>query len=289
MHLSRIKVLVLGAGGMLGSTLVRYLALKSDVEVYGSARAHYSISGLPLELQSVIRVPVNAQHSDDLTSLFADIRPDVVINCIGLVKQLAASNNPLICIPINSVLPHRLASLCSISKARLIHFSTDCVFSGSSGMYKESDSPDAVDLYGLSKLLGEPNHVNTITLRTSLIGHELIGKRSLVSWFLSQSGSVQGFRRAIFSGLPTVEIARVVHELVLPNTELRGLYHLSVDPISKYELLSLISQVYKHDIQIYPEDEFIIDRSLDSSRFRLSTGFLPKPWIQLIRQMHDFR
>ena len=283
-----MRILILGASGMLGSTLFRYFSSQSGVEVYGTARSFHSVRTLPEALHAHLKLNVDVENADHLLKAFAEVRPDVVLNCVGIVKQLSEADDPLTAIPINSLLPHRLAKLFATSGARLIHFSTDCVFSGSKGLYAECDTPDAADLYGRSKLLGEVDYANAITLRTSLIGHELAGNRSLVSWFLTQNGSVKGYRRAIFSGLPTIEIARVVHEHVLPNPDLCGLYHLSVDPISKFDLLRLVAHVYGKSIEIIPDDEFVIDRSLDSSRFRAETGYSPKPWPDLIQAMHDF-
>lgn len=273
---------------MLGSTLLRYLYSQSDIEVCGTARSYDSVRTLPEALQAHVRLYVDVENADHLLKVFSEVRPDVVLNCVGIIKQLLEADEPLTAIPINSLLPHRLAKLCAASGARLIHFSTDCVFSGSKGMYKESDFPDATDLYGRSKLMGEVDYPNAITLRTSLIGHELSGNRSLVNWFLSQSAPIQGFHRAIFSGLPALEIARVIHELVLPNPDLCGLYHLSVDPISKFDLLNLVADVYGKSIEIIPDDDLVIDRSLDSSRFRAATGFSPKPWAELIQAMYYF-
>ena len=288
MSQSKTKILILGASGMLGSTLLRYLSSQSNIDVYGTARSFHSVGTLPKALYAHLKLNVDVENADHLLKVFSDVRPDVVLNCVGIVKQLSEADDPLTAIPINSLLPHRLAKLCAASGARLIHFSTDCVFLGSKGMYKESDFPDATDLYGRSKLMGEVDYPNAITLRTSLIGHELSGNRSLVSWFLSQSGSIKGFRRAIFSGLPTVEIARVVHEHVLPNTDLCGLYHLSVDPISKFDLLRLVADVYGKSIEIIPDHQLVIDRSLDSSRFRAATGFSPQHWSEMVQAMHDF-
>lgn len=288
MSKSKTKILILGASGMLGSTLLRYLSSQSNIKVYGTARSFHSVRTLPEAVYVHLKLNVDVENANHLLKVCAEVRPDVVLNCVGIVKQLSAADEPLTAIPINSLLPHRLATLCAAFGARLIHFSTDCVFSGSKGLYAESDTPDAADLYGRSKLLGEVDYGNAITLRTSLIGHELIENRSLVSWFLSQSGSVKGYRRAIFSGLPTVEIARVVYEHVLPNPDLCGLYHLSVEPFSKFDLLRLVADVYRKSIEIIPDDDLVIDRSLDSSRFRLATGFSAKPWPELVQAMHDF-
>jgi dTDP-4-dehydrorhamnose reductase len=155
-------------------------------------------------------------------------------------------------------------------------------------MYTEADASDAKDLYGRSKYLGEVDYPHAITLRTSIIGHELDGVRSLIGWFLAQEGSVKGFKRAIFSGLPTVEIARVIRDHVIPQPELHGLYHVSAEPISKFDLLTLVAQTYRKTIDISADDQLVIDRSLDSTRFRQVTGFAPKPWPEQIRSMRDF-
>jgi dTDP-4-dehydrorhamnose reductase len=226
---------------------------------------------------------------DMLTRLIDRTQPTVVINCVGLVKQLENGSDPLSAIPINSILPHRLARLCALVGARLVHLSTDCVFSGTKGMYSESDIPDAYDVYGRTKLLGEVDYPHTITLRTSIIGHELRGSSSLIGWFLAQPESVRGFSKAVFSGLPTVEIARIINEHVLPDANLYGLYHLSADPIDKYQLLRLVGKIYGKDTDIVEDQSLVIDRSLDSSRFRDATGFTPESWPELVRRMHDFK
>jgi dTDP-4-dehydrorhamnose reductase len=211
-----------------------------------------------------------------------------VINCVGLVKQLADANDPLQAVPINTLLPHRLAALCKATGARLVHISTDCVFSGEKGGYRESDFPDAYDLYGRSKLLGEVDYPHAITLRTSIIGRELSGHRSLVGWFLAQQGTVQGFTGAIFSGLPTMELARVINEYVLPRPDLHGLYHVATQPINKYDLLKLVAKTYGKDTEIVPSDRLTIDRSLNADRFREATGYVAPEWSVLVQNMHDF-
>jgi dTDP-4-dehydrorhamnose reductase len=232
---------------------------------------------------------VDVESLDSLTRMFATLQPDIVINCIGIVKQLADANDPLIALPINALLPHRLARLAQIAGARLVHISTDCVFSGEKGNYVEADLPDAYDLYGRSKLLGEVDYPNAITLRTSIIGHELTGNRSLIDWFLSQTGEVDGYKYAIFSGLPTVEIARIIHVHVIPNPDLHGLYHVSAAPINKFNLLSFVAKEYCKEIEIRENNDFVIDRSLNSDRFRSATGFKPESWPELIHRMHEFR
>jgi dTDP-4-dehydrorhamnose reductase len=284
----RRKILVLGASGMLGHAVLRYFSERGQHSVTGSVRSQASRNLLPTALQQRVVIGVDVENIDSLSQLFADVRPDIVINCIGLVKQLAAAEDVLAALPINSLLPHRVARLCSISGARLIHISTDCVFSGSTGMYREGDFSDATDLYGRSKFLGEVDYPHAITLRTSIIGHELDSARGLVEWFLSQKAGVLGYSRAVFSGLTTVELARVMHDFVIPHGELHGVYHVSVDAIDKYTLLRQVAEAYGRTIDITPDDKIVIDRSLDSTRFRSATGYKPPAWLELIARMREF-
>jgi len=281
-------VLVLGTSGMLGNAMLRLFAQSDAHTVWGSARSAASLRHLPAALHERILTGVDVENTDSVARLLAQTRPDVLINCVGLVKQLAEADDPLQAIPINSLLPHRLARLCQVAGARLVHVSTDCVFSGAKGLYREDDPADAQDLYGRSKHLGEVDYPNAITLRTSIIGHELASAHGLIGWFLAQSGVVRGFTRAVFSGLPTVELARVVRDHVLPRPQLRGLYHVSAAPISKYELLRLVAEVYGKQIEITPDDRLVIDRSLDSTRFRQAASYEPAAWAELVRSMHAF-
>jgi dTDP-4-dehydrorhamnose reductase len=273
---------------MLGNACLRLFAQSEGMEAYGTVRSPSAARLIPEALRDRLLVGVDVLDVDQLTHALQTARPDVVMNCVGLVKQLSRAKDPLEAIPVNTTFPHRLARLCSLAGARTVHMSTDCVFSGTKGMYVESDFADADDLYGRSKFLGEVDYPDAITLRTSIIGHELAGARSLIDWFLSQEGEVTGYTKAIFSGLPTVEIARVVRDHVLPDSSLRGVYHLSAEPIDKNALLKLVAHAYAKDIAIRPSDEVQIDRSLDSTRFRERTGFLPKPWPQLVEAMRDF-
>lgn len=284
----KTRVLVIGASGMLGNAVLRLFAEDDRFDVAGSARSAGFLARLPESLRPRIVLGVDVDNADSLARLFATARPDVVINCVGLVKQLAEADDPLAAIPINALLPHRLARLCDVAGARLVHVSTDCVFSGRTGGYTEADAPDATDLYGRSKLMGEVDYPHAITLRTSIIGHELGSAHGLVGWFLAQEGAVKGFTRAIFSGLPTVELARVIRDHVLPHPELHGLYHVSAAPIAKFDLLNLVARAYDRSTQIAPDDRLVIDRSLDSSRFRAATGYAPPDWTELIRRMRAF-
>ncbi|AFB21256.1 dTDP-4-dehydrorhamnose reductase family protein [Rickettsia canadensis] len=283
-----MKILILGVTGMLGNSIFRFLSCDKQFDVYGTVRDNSARSYFSQDLSDKLITNVVVENHDSFVKAFNKIKPDIVINCIGLVKQLVDVGDPLKALPINSLLPHRLAGLCDLVGSRLIHISTDCVFSGKKGNYKESDFPDCYDLYGRSKLLGEVDYPNTITLRTSIIGHELAGNRSLTNWFLSAEGSVKGFEKAIYSGFPTVELARIIRDFVLPNKELRGLYHVASKPINKLGLLKLVAEIYNKEIDIIPSDELVIDRSLDATRFNEVTGYTPPNWRELVKNMYAF-
>lgn len=281
-----MKVLILGATGMLGYSLFSNLSEYPQLSIFGTVR---SIKGKEYYFEHVqhqIIQNVDVNHVEQIESAITQVNPDVVINCIGLIKQHDVSKQHIAAIKVNALLPHEIASICDRHQAKLIHFSTDCVFDGKKGIYGEQDLPTATDLYGKSKCLGEVDYGNHLTLRTSIIGHELKSAVSLIDWFLSQEGRVKGFSKAVFSGLPTAYIAKVLADFVLPKPELTGLYHLSVQPIDKYALISKTSCVYQKQIEIERYDDFVIDRSLDSSKFQAATGFTPPSWDELVEYMH---
>lgn len=285
-----MRVLVLGVTGMLGSAVYRLLAGSAGIEVAGTLRGATVPGIFPEAARAAVLTGVDALDEDALVAALARTRPEVIINCVGVIKQLAVADDPLRVLPVNTLLPHRLARLAALAGARVVHVSTDCVFSGRKGGYVESDPSDAEDLYGKSKYLGElVDYPHAITLRTSIIGHELGSQHALLEWFLSRQGRVQGYRKAVFSGLPTVELARVIRDHVLPRPELRGLYHVSAAPVDKDALLRLVAKVYGKDIEIVADDRVEIDRSLDSGRFRAATGYQPPAWAELVRRMHESR
>lgn len=279
-----MNVLILGGGGMLGHkvwqlsrsrfrTMATVRANAAAVERYGFSRDE-AIQG------------VDATDFDSIVRAVAKAEPDVVVNCIGIVKQLAAAKDPIPSITINSLFPHRVHALCRAAGARLIHISTDCVFSGRQGSYVETDQSDAEDLYGRSKFLGEAGGEGALTLRTSIIGRELSGATGLVEWFLAnRGGRLNGYTRAIFSGLTTSLLATVILDVAANQPALSGLFHVSVDPINKYDLLRLLDQAYGTRTEIRPDDSVVIDRSLDSSRFRAATSFAPPSWPELVAAM----
>ncbi len=283
-----MKILVIGSTGMLGSAMLRILSEKLDLQVFGTARSEGAKRWFTPDIAARIIFGVDVEQHDTLIKAFKRIRPDVVINCVGLVKQLRDSEDPLRAISINAMLPHRLAQLCDLAEARLVHMSTDCVFSGGKGGYREDDIPDAGDVYGRSKLLGEVTSTHSITLRTSIIGHELQSTHGLLEWFLSQGEVCNGFTKAVFSGLPAVVLAQIIRDVIITQPKLTGVYHVAAKPISKFDLLKLIASVYKKQIKILPDDKLVIDRSLDAKRFRDATGYIAPDWPALIETMHTY-
>ena len=279
---------MLGASGMLGSAVFRVLSEDKRLKVFGTVRDEVSKKLIGATLSDMVLAGVNVEQQDLLINVFNRVCPEVVINCVGLIKQLSRVIDPLQAIPINSLLPHQLSYLCEMGGARLIHISTDCVFDGRKGGYTESDCFDAKDLYGLSKYLGEVSGSHAITLRTSIIGHELKCPQSLVDWFLSQKKRCNGYTKAVFSGLPTVVLSQIIRDIVIPRKELSGLYHIAAKPISKYELLKLIAKTYGKSVHITPDDSLDINRSLNADKFTNATGYVSPEWPDLIRIMHDY-
>jgi dTDP-4-dehydrorhamnose reductase len=279
-----MRVLILGGDGMLGHRL--YLHLRGRHEVKVTLRL-----ALPAYTQYELFNTANTYDVVDAVSFGSvrraveDYEPHVIVNCIGIVKQRSVGSQAVPAIEVNALFPHRLGVLCRAHGIRLIHISTDCVFSGRRGNYNEGNLPDATDIYGRSKLLGEVTEGNALTLRTSMVGRELTRKASLLEWFLAQSGPVRGFRRAIFSGFTTIELSRIIERLIAEFTDAAGLYHVSSEPISKHDLLCLVRDRMRPGVQITPDDAFQCDRSLDSTLFRTRFGYKPPSWEAMVDEL----
>lgn len=279
-----MRILILGGDGMLGHQLLKSLASRHEVKVtlrqdldayhryqfFGAANSYAGIDVRSLEL---------------LTEVFADFQPQAVINAVGIVKQRPTAKESIPSLEVNSLLPHRLSILCKAVGARLLHMSTDCVFSGRKGNYLESDPADAEDLYGRSKYLGEVHDEHCLTLRTSIIGRELSRKKSLLEWFLAQAGTVKGFSKAIYTGFTTLEMSRIVENLLVNHPDASGVYQVSSDPINKFELLLLLREKLGHKVEIVADDSFCCDRSLDSTRFREKFSYIPPTWEAMIEEL----
>ena len=279
-----MRILILGGDGMLGHQLFKHLSKEHEVKV--TLRQDLSVyEKFNLFFPENTFDGIDVRLTDQLIEVFGEFQPQAIVNAVGIIKQRLTSRESIPSLEINSLFPHRLAILCKAIGARMIHLSTDCVFSGTKGNYREEDPSDAVDLYGKSKYLGELNEQHCITFRTSMIGRELLHKKSLLEWFLSQRGSIKGFKKAMFSGFTTQELSRVIEMILKQNPTASGIYHVSSDPISKYDLLSLINKRLQLPIKIIPDESFVCDRSLDSSRFRQEFNYNPPPWEKMVEEL----
>ena len=278
------RLLILGGGGMLGHKLWQTALPRLEAKATVRSGARFFVErGYPAE--SVLP-HVDVSDPNALIRAVAAARPEVVVNCIGVVKQLAGAKDPLLSVSLNALLPHQLADLCHAVGARLIHISTDCVFSGRKGMYRESDPPDAEDLYGRSKLLGEVDRPGALTIRTSIIGRELSTLNGLVEWFLSKRGmKVLGFEKAIFSGVTTNVLSTLILDLIENYPSLSGLFQVAAEPINKYELLQLLNAAYDAGARIERDGSMAIDRSLEAARFHSATSFTAPSWRDMIAAM----
>jgi len=278
-----MRILILGAAGMLGHRMCRLLADRFDIwgTFHGNAANYARFNLLPEER---IIDGVNAQNFDSVRAAVEKAKPDAVVNCIGIVKQRDEAKQAVPSIYVNALFPHQLADLCEEHGSRVFQISTDCVFSGSRGRYTEIDVPDPVDLYGRTKLLGELNRPNCLTLRTSIIGWQINTYSSLLGWFASQRGNrIKGYHRAIYSGFSTSVLAQLIGDLIATRPDLHGLYQVASEPITKYDLLVKLRAILGwKDITIDGDDQFFCDRSLMGGRFTTTTGWKPPSWDSML-------
>jgi dTDP-4-dehydrorhamnose reductase len=281
-----MRILILGGDGMLGHQLFKSLSARHDVRVtLRQMISAYKEFRLFNEENAYGGIEVGGM--DRIIDVIGEFHPEAVVNAVGIVKQRSTAKESIPSLEINSLFPHRLAGLCKAVGMRMVHISTDCVFSGKKGNYRESDQSDAEDLYGRTKYLGEIHESPCITLRTSIIGRELSRKQGLVEWFLAQRGSVRGFKNAIFSGFTTLELSRIIEKVLTGFPEKSGVYHVSSASISKLDLLTLIKRQMRLGIEIVPSEEPRLDRSLDSTRFRKEFNYNPPTWEEMIEELKE--
>lgn len=283
-----MKILILGADGMLGHKLFQRLGAVYP-ETVGT------ISGR-VTAEPFIRIPffqtgkviqeVDPMDFKGLENTIKQVAPDYVVNCLRVATHGDAVVPPVQSITVNSLLPHRLAEMAARQGARLIHFSSDCVFDGRQGMYTEEDSPNATHAYGQTRLLGEVDADNTLVLRGSVIGRELAGNSSLLEWFLLRKGTeIEGFTKAIYSGLTSIETARVVRMILEKAPRLTGLFHVASEPINKFDLLNLAKESFTVDVTIHKEEGFSVDRSLNADKFKAATNYIPPSWPAMMTEL----
>lgn len=298
-HAARLNpcVLVLGGGGMLGHKMFQRLRSRFG-ETYCTLHAggrsaldtrdpeRVALPTLPLFQSGHVFTGIDVLQTAEFQALLRRLRPDVIVNCVGVIKQRAQATEAIPSIRINSLLPHELVAISREWGGRVIHFSTDCVFSGRRGGYTEDDISDAEDLYGRTKFLGEVSAPNALTLRTSIIGRELSHHCSLLDWFISQNhGTVRGFTGAMYSGVTSNHLAEVVAGIIADGVRIQGLYQVASQAISKHDLLGLIKQAFELDIEIVPDDTVVCDRSMNGARFDQATGHRCPSWGQMIAEL----
>lgn len=285
-----MKILILGVSGMLGHKLFEIISKESEFDVYGTViKESTTFDKFPKNLRSKIIFGVIADKPETFIKVINDIKPKIVINAIGIIKQNNSSKDTETMIKVNALFPHQLANACTEVGARMITIATDCVFDGQKGeAYLESDIPTCHDTYGMTKYLGEIYGDKHLTLRTSIIGHELETHLSLLDWFINEpSKTINGYTKAIFSGLTTLELSKFLLDKIFKDPSITGLWHLSVNPISKFDLLSIIAKEYNKEVEMIPSEKVIINRALNSDRLREKTGYIVKSWEQLIKEMHE--
>ena len=285
-----MKILILGSGGLIGNTMTRYFFENTNHEVFGMLRDESKLSFFKDEFYNNLFINKDIFDYCLLEKTIKNFSPNFIINCIGITNKI--NNNSKILnidyMEINALFPRMLLNICKKNNIKLIQFSSDCVFSGKRGFYSENDYPDPLDIYGKSKFLGELDNDECITIRKSAIGHEINSKNGLLEWFLAQNQSVNGYRNAIFSGLTVLELSKIISSYIIPNPNLKGIFHIASEPISKYNLLKIIAKEYQKDIKVLPNDTLKIDRSLNASFFNKLTGYKPKSWLKLIESMNQF-
>ena len=285
-----MKILILGSNGLVGNTITRYFFEKENYQTIAILRDYSKLKLFQKKFHQKFLVIENILDYEKTKKIIKSVKPDILINCLGITNKEITINPKQIekFIIINSLFPHWLQRLCSNIGARLIHFSTDCIFSGKKGFYSEKDIPDPPDIYGRSKLLGELNYENTLTIRKSVIGHELETKKGLLEWFLAQNNYVQGYKNVIFSGITVLELARLIDTYIIPRSDLKGILNISGQSISKFDLLKILANVYNKSIEIIPNESMNINRTLNGSQFNKLTGYRISPWSSLVKSMYEF-
>ena len=279
------KILVLGASGMLGHMLIRVLSLRH--QVVGTTSSIYDRESHLARILSQDNWvdQVDVRNLPTVEEAIRATNPDVVINCVGVIKQKMESRNIMDAILINSLIPHQLANICNQTHSRLIHFSTDCVFDGSPGIKKVNDLPNATDLYGTTKRLGEVDYAPALTLRTGFVGRQLSGFEGLFEWVRSQRGkTINGYQNAIYSGFTAMALARIIQQIIEEHVELSGLHQVAGNHINKFDLITKLNEYLDLDLTIIKNTDFMCDRSMDGTEFTKLTNIPIPSWDDMLAE-----
>jgi dTDP-4-dehydrorhamnose reductase len=282
---SNKKVLILGVGGMIGHQMFR--SLKTQFEVHGTLKETIEkYKDFEIFDSTNIFENCDAQNFDKIEQVLNQFKPDVILNCIGITLRKPEIKDELYAEKINSDFPQFLKNYTERSHAYLVHFSTDCVFSGKTGPYTEDSVPDAEDVYGRTKAKGEVQGSHTLTLRGSMIGRELVGKTELLEWALSQKDKkIKGYTKALYSGVTTSVMAGLIADLINRSEKLTGLYQVSSQPISKFELLQEINAAFKLNMTIEENDSYLNEKILKSEKLTNKIGFHSLSWNEMLDEL----
>jgi len=285
------RVLVLGVNGLIGHTMYRKLK-QEGFEVFGTMRrAKIEFMQYDFLQADTIIDGLDVQEISNVSEVILQIQPSVVVNCIGITRRKDEISNSIQAIKINALLPHQIAKICQDMSIRMIHLSTDCVFSGDSGLYTEDSIPDASDMYGRTKAMGEVlDNPNCLTLRSSFLGTEISDRTELLEWLLSQKGrTIKGYTKAIYSGVSTVYLSSVITEILRYYPQLSGLYQIAPDtPISKYDLLCIAKNAFNIDVEIVGNDSFVSDKSLSGARLKKVMNYRVPSWHDMLQELAEW-
>lgn len=277
------KILILGIDGMIGHKIAQLLEQENNL--FGTTRKTIGPKKLGLKTSNLIKKDFDKNQS---LGFLDNLNPDIIINCIGITTRRINNDNISNLEFINSRLPHYLNEWTEKNDKRLIHFSTDCVYSGKSGMYTESDNPDAIDLYGKSKAIGEINNTKALTIRTSLIGREVYNHTELFEWlYKNKSGKVYGYENVYYSGLTTIRMSKILEKIINYYPDLQGVFNISSKPITKYSLLKLINRHFKFEIQVKKDLKIKSNKVLISKKITEITDIEIPTWEDLILEFKE--
>lgn len=281
-----MKILVLGAGGMIGHKMYQVLSMEYPETYACFKRGFDEYKELGLFNQSYVIDDIDVYEFGKLEKMLNQLRPNVILNCVGITLRKKEIQNLEYCLEVNSLMPHRLKCWSAQNNAYLVHFSTDCVFDGAIGEYTENSPPSAKDNYGKTKYLGEVLGPRCLTLRGSMIGRELYGKTELLEWALAQRGkTIKGYANALYSGVTTSIMAELVTRILKLPSRLEGVYQVSSEPISKLDLLRKINHVFDLKMQIDEDCSYVSKKDLNSSKIRREIGFVCPSWDEMINQL----